>query len=123
MDRHRKDHRSTEVQVRPDRKNEQRLVLTERVAGVEHLDDCSKESEVSFGRVSKPNEGKDRKRTDEDGKGDGSSSLRENVGEHLAANEGELGRALMEVGLERGGGERGRRLVATREDQRGFRQR
>jgi len=42
VNRHRQEDGSAEVQVRPDRKNKQRLVLTEGVAGVEHLDDCLK---------------------------------------------------------------------------------
>jgi hypothetical protein len=42
---HGEDDASDEVGVSPERENEKRFVLGERVAGVEHLDDCTSRKE------------------------------------------------------------------------------
>lgn len=74
MQHHREDNRVHEHHVVPQEEGQQRLAGRERIHGIQHLDDH------------------------QDGQRDRRRGLGHVVGEHVAADLGELGRALVEVG-------------------------
>lgn len=93
---HAEGNRGDQVWVGPKRENEEGLVLRERVARVEHFDDCNSnlfQRRFSTRRLITTLSGL----TDQDGERHGGRGLGIIVREHLTTDLGEFSRALVEV--------------------------